>query len=470
MELSCNYHNDQSASWACEGCQKDFCDTCVPAGNSRHWGAQGAKCTLCNRGLTYLGMAGGAKPFWQMIPHFLAYPFQSRVIVLIVLGALSTKFLGAGLLTVFLGLFFSAVMVKYGFAIIEARGRGELSAPGITDVIQGDQDHLFLKQVAVFFLMGAATAYAYSVGEVLGVIAAGFVALAIPASTIILAVEKSLRRALNPLALLAMMTTIGFPYVLLWFCVQLISSGPVYAVEWLAGGLPESLILPVLAGLSIYFAMATYCMLGYVLFQYQHELGFVHPGIDDENLSSKEFRRARALAEVSILVHEGEYERARKQLRHALDEIPDDIALHDRYHKLLLLLDDDNALKNHAEYFIDLCIRFGQKGKTASIYLDVQGRIPGFQLSNLEQACLVAEMLLEQGKPKILLHLLLNVHKSHPKSPDVARAYLLVARVYAEYLGQEAKARQLLLFIRKQYPDTPYKHAVDNLLGQLQVA
>lgn len=468
MDLNCTYHSDQPAAWACDGCQKDFCSTCVPAGSSTHWGVQGPKCALCNRSLTYLGEAGGAKPFWQMVPHFMAYPLQARVLCLIALGGLAVNFIGMGLFTVFLGLFFAAVVVKYGFAIIEERGKGNASAPGVGAVIQGDQDHLFLKQVGVFIFMGVATAYAYRAGEVLGLLASIFVALALPASTIILAVDKSLRRALNPLALVSMMAIIGLPYILLWFCVQLISSGPYYAIDILAGVLPESLLFPVLAALSLYFAFVTYCMLGYVLFQYQHELGYVNRTHHKEEIGSRDFLKARALAETSILFHEGDYDRARTQLRHALDQVPDDISLHDRYHKLLMVLEDQEALKNHTCYFIDLLIRFGQKGKAASIYLDGVKKLPNLQLDNIEQACIVADMLLMQGNAKAVLKLLHNIHKQHGKNPEVVRAYLLVARAYNEYLGLDAKAKQVLTFLQKHYPNTQHSPSVEQFLSQLE--
>lgn len=468
MDTNCHYHPTDFASWQCQACDKNTCNSCTPAGHSEHWGIKGPKCVMCNRSLEYLGSATGAKPFWQAVPNFMLYPLQLNVLLLIVLMAGASKFMGMGLMSLFVGLFMAAVLVKYGFAIIEARGMGETRAPGVAAVIEGDSDHLFLKQIAVLLVMGVVSGLAFRMGELVGLAASLFMTLALPASMILLAVGKSVRRAVSPTALISMMLTIGLPYLLLWFCVQLISSGPVYAMEPMAELLPEGWIIPALVAMSLYFSIVTYCMLGYVLFQYQHELGYVQPGCEGEDISDADFIRDRALAEVTILVHEQQYEQARNLLRAALDQVKDERQLHEKYHRLLMLLEDETSLKNHANYYVDLLLRFAQVGKSADIFLDVQNRIADFQLNNLQHACRVAEMLQSQGKPKQLVRSLLNIHKQHTGDPELPRAYLLVARTLMESLGQDAKAEQLLRFLVKQYPSSPYLPEVKELLGQLQ--
>jgi len=423
---------------------------------------------MCNQSLEYLGSASGAKPFWQAVPSFLIYPLQLNVLILIVLISAASTLMGMSLVSLFVVLFMAAVVVKYGFAIIELRGMGETRSPSITAVIEGDSEHLFLKQIAVGVVMAVATGMAFRMGELVGLAASLFMTLALPASMILLAVEKSVRRAVNPAALISLMLTIDLPYLLLWFCVQLISSGPVYAMEPLAALLPESWIIPALVAMCLYFSFVTYCMLGYVLFQYQHELGYTHGNDNEALLSDSEFTKARTLAEVSILVHEQQYEQARSLLRTTLDEVRDDLPLHEKYHRLMMLLDDNPALKDHANYYVGLLLRAGQAGKCAGIYLDVQSRVADFQLANLEHACRVAEMLESQGKPKLVVRSLLNIHKQHMGDPELPRAYLLVARTLMEHLNQDAKAEKLLIFIIKQYPKSPYIPEVTELLGQLE--
>src|SRR5690606_1715989 len=127
---------------------------------------------------------------------------------------------------------------------------------------------------------------AYGVNELLGLLVGGFITLAMPASIMLLAVDKSVRRALNPLAQLSLMTALGWPYLLLWFCMQIISAGPYYSFDLLLGVLPDTLVIPMLVAVSVYFTFVLYTMLGYVLFEYQQELGF-STLVDDDSMDAR---------------------------------------------------------------------------------------------------------------------------------------------------------------------------------------
>src|SRR5690625_6274645 len=100
-------------------------------------------------------------------------------------------------------------------------------------VLSGDEHHLFLKFVAVIILMGAIVGVSAQFGEIVAVVVAGFVTVAMPACLMILAVEKSGGRAINPMAQLRLMLAVGSPALLPWAGTQHISAGPVY----LGGGL-----------------------------------------------------------------------------------------------------------------------------------------------------------------------------------------------------------------------------------------
>src|SRR5690625_8017040 len=98
----------------------------------------------------------------------------------------------------------------------------------------------------------------------------------------------------------------------------------------------------------IYFTFLPYSMLGYVLFEYQHELGFANVDDDSEDeLDQAAFEKAKGLGEVTVLVRDGKYTPAREAWRRALAIVPDDIELHQQSHKRLMLLGDQRALGNH---------------------------------------------------------------------------------------------------------------------------
>ncbi len=463
-KLECHFFPETPAVWACQNCSTHYGEKAIPQGRSRHWGRQGPRCIRCNSGLDHLGNATDAKPFWQMLPHFFRYPLHlnSMLVVALVVG-LSLLF-GQNLFTVFLLLLAAAIVVKYSFAIIEQRGSGDTVPPRLSAVISGDEHHLFLRQIAVLFLMGVAVGVAGHVSQLLGVVVAAFLTLATPASIMLLAIEKSVRRALDPFALVALMFAVGWPYLLLWFCVQVISAGPVYVLGWFAAALPAPAVLPVLAFVMVYFTFSLYAMLGYVLFEYQRELGFdAAVDDDDEAADFREFEKLRALGESTVLTIDGEYERARACLRRALDVARDDIDLHLHYHKLLMLLNDDEALANHCDYLVGILARGNMLSRAVPVLLDVQKRIPGFRLANTSQAIEVAKLLQMQGQHKSVIRLFQNFHKTHGKDPLLPDAYLLVATILFEYLGEDAKAEAIIKFVLNHYPNHPSRSQYERL-------
>lgn len=452
-KMDCHFFPNMPAVWICDGCQTQYGEKCIPAGRSHHWGKLSPTCIRCNSALRYLGSATGAKPFWQNLPHFFAYPLHPNSLLVIGLLSLGAVLLGSGWLSLILLLFGLAVVVKYGFAIIEHRGTGSTTAPEVMAVLSGDEHHLFLKFVAVIILMGAIVGVSAQFGEIVAVVVAGFVTLAMPACIMILAVEKSVGRAINPMAQLSLMLAVGWPYLLLWLCTQIISAGPVYLVEGLVEVLPEAIIVPALVFLMIYFTFVLYTMLGYVLFEYQHELGFANVDDDSEDeLDQAAFEKAKALGEVTVLVRDGKYTPAREALRRALDIVPDDIELHQHYHKLLMLLDDQRALGNHCEYFLGLLKRNNQLGSGTAVLLEVQSRIPDYQLDDTALAVELAGLLRRQGQHKAVLRLFHNRHKTKPSDPLLPAAYLQVAKVFVEYLNDDAKALAIIQFVLKKMP------------------
>lgn len=466
-KLECQFFPGTPAVWTCNECNTNFGERCVPMGHSRHWGKRAPACIRCHGSLRYLGSATGAKPFWQMLPHFFAYPLHPNSLLLIGLLTVSSLLFGASWFTLFLVLFVAAVVVKYSFAVIEQRGRGNKIPPQLGAVLTGDEHHLFLRQIAVYFLMGVAVAGAAFVHPLLSLAVGAFVTLAAPASTIMLAVEKSVRRAVDVFALSSLMLAIGWPYLLLWFCTQIIWAGPFYIFGWMSAVLPVSAVVPVLVCLLVYFTLVLHAMLGYVLYEYQSELGFESALDGDEEADAQDFEKARALGEATVLASDGKFDQARACLRRALDLVKDDLDLHLHYHKLLMAMDDDEALVNHGNYLIGLLKQQGVLSKAVPIVLDLQKRVPSFKLDDMDAAVEIARLLQMQGQQRAVVKLFHNLHKTHGKDPRLPEAYLMVANILFEFFGQDEKALAMTRFVLKQYPQCPQRIQFERLQAVL---
>lgn len=450
-KLECHFFPDNPACWQCPRCQANYSEKCIPAGHSHHWGKRGPRCIRCETELHYLGNATDAKPFWQMLPHFFSYPLHRNSLTVIGLLALLSILMMGFIFSVILFLFGLSILVKYGLTIIECRGRGKVEPPNLSDVLGPDENSLFLRQMALMFLLMLAVYGAYTLNSSLGFVVSLFVTFAMPASIMLLAVDKSVRRALNPLAQISLMLAVGWPYLLLWLCIQIVSAGPMYLSELLLFLLPDVMVLPMLVAVSAYFAFVLYTMMGYVLFEYQQELGLA-AAVEPQQMEVRDFEKAKALGEARVLIKDGDYMRARASLRKVLDLVHDDIELHLHYHKLLMLLDDNQALANHGEYFVELAARQGCLGKAVPVVVDVQKRVPDFRLKDMGLALELARHLQLQGQHRALVRLFHNLHKTHGQDPLLPEAYFLVASVLFDKLNDDVKAMALIEFLLKKNP------------------
>ncbi|HEX7027931.1 MAG TPA: hypothetical protein VF268_11865, partial [Gammaproteobacteria bacterium] len=155
MEVDyCNYHFQSPATWYCRGCARHYGDCCVTRPGS---GMNLPRCVSCTDELQSLGAANKIEPFWNVLHRFLAYPFKpgplTLILIMSVLAQLATV---GGLAGIGIGLFILVVCTRYGYAIIEDTSMGKSTPPSLWIMLSRDPDNLFVKQIVVFFVAGAA--------------------------------------------------------------------------------------------------------------------------------------------------------------------------------------------------------------------------------------------------------------------------------------------------------------------------
>ena len=437
----------------------NLCEQCIPYGHSRHWGAGGARCPLCNSGLEYLASSEDIPPFWTQIGHFFRYPLHANCLVTIatvaVVGILIPYL---GIIGVLISLFLLASAVKYGFLILETRAQNILEPPSVDKLLDGDEDYLFAKLMvtllvcygAAYLLAGENKTALFALNSLIG--------LLIPAITIVLAIEKTIVQALNPLILLQFVLRVGWAYLLMWLCYQIVSSGPELILS-LLHRLPYFLSMPLTISVSMYFWCVANCMLGYSVYQYHDELGHTSNIVrdDDDNVSKAEFERKRTLADANILIREKDPRKARGIVRPMLDRFPRDKELHGFYHRVLGVVNDREALKNHADDYIDLLLEDGAKSEAVTVYLDTVTKIPNYQPHSVSTAYRLAQILEARGQKQAIVKLLNNIHKIEPGHADVPAAYFLLARIYREHLGKDEMAEKIIDFLLKHYSSSPIR-------------
>ena len=469
MAESCNYHSSADATWTCQPCQRHYCGSCVPGAAANYPGGQ-PECPLCHKPVDYIGASNSAKPFWQMGLFYFRYALQPGPLTALGLAtAASLMISGLGLLSIFLLLAAVALVTRYNLLVIERLAHGQLQAPSFGDALDGNSAPLFLKVIGMTLIAGFVGYKLIAFGE--GALQLYSIALSLlaPAAMIVLALEGSLRAAINPLKLLQFIVIIGWPYALLWLVTGAVSAAPGYLVMAVADNLPPWAIMPVIAASTSYFYIVTSAMMGYICLSRQQRLGISAEHDDDDSfMEEREFERARTLAQVQILMREWDFQAARRALVETLRRFPDAPALNERYYRLLLATQDKKALRELGPHLLEKFIRMNRAHKAAELYLATDP-LPTIDKSYLRHG--LAEALYRQQKYRHAAQLLNNLHKDDRDYRQLDAAYLLLAKVYLDGFNREDMARKLLVFIKQKFPESSVRKQADTLaqvLGKAQ--
>lgn len=456
QDNTCAYHLAHEAEWRCAKCASKRCSKCVPAARSELWGPRGAVCHECNSILESLGKSrADIPPFWTQIGHFLRYvSTTSTFLLVIVLTGLMGLAAVIGILGVLPFIAAMTLMLRYHYAIIEHRAHGETQMPDLSSVFERDESALTLKTLGVSIIVVFATAtIAGKISVWLGLAVGLFFLLAYPAMMIVLAMEKDMLAAVNPIVLLSFISKIGFPYLLLCLCYSVIVGGEVYLTPVLSVIFGELQAAVLTSFFSYYLFFASSVMLGYIVYEYQSELGHITHRHDDEELEEDAFDKRRALAETFMFIRDCKLQAAKDRLRPLLDRFPQDMELHDYYFRLLNLTNDKEAQIGLTNYIAEGYLKENRVSRAIS-YIDRTKKLyPNYCPEKPELAFELAQYLEQTGRYTDAASYLKHFHKRFPKSRVMGKAYLLLAKIYFERLNKTKDAKALLAFIKAKFKE-----------------
>ncbi len=465
MEKSlCHYHPAQPATWLCRSCPRHYGDCCTPLNEDA--AEETPTCPLCASRLEFLGAANTAQPFWERIPKFFAYGLQTGPMAFSALIALASLFMPSYLV---LWLLLFSIATKYFYSVIEASSEAQKVAPSLASAFTGPGFSLFFKQMVVFVLCFAALWLAHDFdSEAIYWLVNIALMLAMPASIIRLALDKTLGAALSPEEVGQVIKAMGWRYLILCAFLFILWQSPSWVTMMLAEGLPQVVLFPVAAFLFSYFTVVMCAMMGYAVFQYQGALGYALAEEDSHNgYPVAEYLRRRAIAEAEIRIKEGQSQQALETLTVALERAPEDLKLNERFHQLLFNLNAGDRCLRHLAHYLPMAAR-SNPAMAATALLNARKIQPDYLPDDALVCERTAGALLDRHRTKEGLSLLRNLHQRFPDYPHIPRAYLRAARGFAEGLGQIEPAQKLLAFIRSRYPQTPLLSEVDTLAAILE--
>ncbi|MFZ2163750.1 MAG: hypothetical protein WAW02_16170 [Sideroxyarcus sp.] len=397
-------------------------------------------------------------PFWRRLPGFFVYPLQMGSMLRIIGYSLVGGF--AMLLVPLFGMLLYAILwivfLKYAFVVMERTASGRFDEPGgVHDKEVGDAGQVW-RQYGLFLVLGLLLGMAiYLFGEIGANVGSLLFNIVVPAGIMIIAVERSLGKALNPGQIVFYIKTIGSPYLALCaFLISLLESS-----KWLQGFLYQhmgaGLATPLLIFVDFYFVLIIYHMMGYAIYQYHEALG-VDAAVDFEQAEAALSPGKKAdplLAKLGSLIANGQQDEAIELLRGELRSHWENNDLHERYQKLLVASGRQTEALTHAREFIVKLVNEKRLFQALDLSEQCLKVDPEFQLQDSYQVQDLAVAARMGRRSKLALDLMRRFDRRYPDHPHIPAVYLLSAQIYSEHYKMDKEALQILQALQAKFPD-----------------
>jgi len=430
----CAYHPLQASTYECDQCGEGRCDRCVD--NESH-------CLVCGRPTESLGARNNVEPFWRRLQAAFRYPFNTGTVSLIVVVSVMAgmlSILSSLILIIALYLVSTGAIMKYSFRALEDTAQGRMVAPDIADAFQGGIGLLFQLVLMVLALIGIVFAAGHFIGGTAAALLAFFFIIGLPAMLINFGLNHDLVASINPISTFRLMTAIGLPYGLLLGLIM-VMMGSVTVLHQFIGDdwLVVSYILQNMA--SNYYLIVIFHIMGYMIFQYQGQLGF-HAREDHGDGPVERSDEDLLSARIDIALKRGDYKNAYTQFKQALQRYPDNKTFHAKYFDCAHQLEDTAELPKAATAYLRFAHTHGQQARLFTVFNQVRTLLSNYIPDHPDLRYSLARDAAEQGDSKIAMQLLNGLHKRYPDYPKLPDAYQLLADLLDQQPGRENQAKQ----------------------------
>ncbi len=443
----CRYHPRIAATQFCPHCQINLCASCTDVeADGRH-----ERCLRCDAQTQSLGASVDTEPFWRHLAESFRYPLNTQVgsfIVAISVFSVITAYL-PWFVMVGLYLLLTGMIVQFSFNCLSETAAGKMQAPSITSAYSGGVLLVLRLCFALLLMVGAVALIGAKVSPALAAAVGFFLILAAPAMIIIYAMTESLSEALNPLRMLAFMRAIGLAYGVI-LGILMLMMGSVELLNMLLAQLDSFASLTLQAAVSNYYLIVMFHLMGYMIFQYQHRLGYVAEKDTGEGKATRPIA-AKYLSRIQMLSKEGRFDQAAHMYRKALQECPSDEALQQSCLNFTLGLLPQRAEQAGEvldRYFTHLS-QSQQQDKLYPMLTRIRLALPDYLPATPELRHQLAAASLQHGNPKLCVRLLTGLHKSFTDYPGLVAAYQLLGDAMDQLPGMESTADKCRAFAEK---------------------
>ena len=438
----CYYHALIPATYRCDHCDKEVCDSCINDGQL----GRSPYCLQCEHTLESLGAGHHIEPFWRQLQTVFRYPLQRDSIALIVGASIFAPLaMYLGFLGVIAMFIVSGIFIKYCFTCLSHTAQGLMQAPDISEAYEGGLI-ILLKLLAILVLLSVVISLAYAfVGPELGGLLSFLSILAVPAMLMVFASTESVADAINPSQLIRVVKAIGLPYGLLLAFLMIMMASVGFISELLSYLGQGSVQLVANSLATNYYCIVMFHLLGYTVFQYQHAFGFharADYGVREQRHSERDIFAAK-LRTTAIDAH---FKKLHVLYKQALTRFPQDLDFANQYFDFLLATKDRHELETYASQYLSLLERLGRSDQLNIAYKKILPLLPQFKPETAAARLRLAKACLQAGDAPRAACLLSGIQKTFPDFEALDQAFSVLAEALDQIPSMAAKANDVRRF------------------------
>ncbi|WP_372360946.1 hypothetical protein ACCQ10_13365 [Xanthomonas sp. NCPPB 1325] len=404
-------------------------------------------------------------PFWTRIPAIATYPLRgSALYALIALTLCSALLVLPGILKLLVMGVLGMATYTYAFDILRHTADGQADAPRLGyNSFDSAVLRLILLAIALGIVIGAAAVVAGPFGLTIAYVAT---LLLLPGMLISLAIDGSLRRALNPAVSIDMAMRIGWPYLAAYGLLYVIQGSGTAAAFIALTYLPPIVREATTLVASIWALFASFHLMGYLVYQYHEALGYTPNGGDVQERADPD---QRLLDEAEHHVREGHTDEAFQAVRGAVRSRAVSLAVHELYQRLLRQHHRSDELHEHTRHYINRLLQEKQERRALALQREALDSDPAFTPLLPEQATLLAERAKMAGQFQLATDGLLAAIAAWPRDPMLPSWSLDAGLMLAERLGRDDQARALLQHATERCDDAAQRAKLDAALRAVAI-
>jgi len=445
MTEYCKYHPLVAATFSCHSCHSGYggrCDQCIEV-TKRY---KPARCLSCHEELEDLGGSNEAIPFWRRLEQGFRYPLKTETLILLAAISFLMTILSYVPYALLWILMLTGTLFKYSLACLERTAKGNMEAPDITNAYGGGLTLLGKLVAMIAILFGIVIAVYVYVGPMMSALCGTIILLSLPAVIINFAMTASVLESVNPEANYRLIKAIGLPYGLLvaLLMVMFISvsiAGNIIPGSSFVGATLQSLV-------ANYYLIVSFHLMGYMLYQYQHELGY-SARLNGETALELRSERDKLSSLIDIHLKEGNFQKVLQLFSTGLKNFPADAVLHKQCFEFILATKNTEYLPSIASKYLLHLQASARVDLIAASYKRVVQVMPEFIPTSPESRLALAKQYHGNNDYKMVVRVVNGMHKEFPESDQLIPAYDLMAQAFEQLPNLHERASQVRSVIKK---------------------